>query len=427
MLSRRMGSWLLPRTDAKIILIEIRGLVIDCRCSSEVCKMSAATPRSDTLREAALSTTRVAGLTHLHYKYPARSSPTLVAAVIREFSSHGDTILDPYMGGGTTIVEASAAGRRAIGCDLNPLAVFIARVKTTPLSSSEVAALENWAHCVVPKLLYHNRLQDSEKTICPQRTRNLHLPRARPIKKFLAMAIEASSELPSTSAREFARCVLLNVGQWALDGRRRAVALGQFRERVTQKTIEMIAATQVLAIRARESGLTVSPTLINGSAENLAGASCFLAGTRVGLVITSPPYPGVHILYHRWQVDGRKETPAPYWIADCMDGHGGSYYTFGDRQSKTQDEYFANALRTLRGVRAVMRPDGTIVQVIAFSNQRAHLQRYLRVMETAGFRESLPQEVTSRIWRSVPGRAWHATLKGPTASAREVVLVHKAV
>lgn len=34
-----------------------------------------------------------------------------------------------------------------------------------------------------------------------------------------------------------------------------------------------------------------------------------------GLILTSPPYPGVHVLYHRWQVQGRKETPAPFWIA----------------------------------------------------------------------------------------------------------------
>jgi hypothetical protein len=38
------------------------------------------------------------------------------------------------------------------------------------------------------------------------------------------------------------------------------------------------------------------------------------------LVLTSPPYPGVHVLYHRWQVDGRKETPLPFMIAGKLDG-----------------------------------------------------------------------------------------------------------
>ena len=41
-------------------------------------------------------------------------------------------------------------------------------------------------------------------------------------------------------------------------------------------------------------------------------------------VLTSPPYPGVHVLYHRWQVDGRKEAPGPFWIAGKLDGAGSS-------------------------------------------------------------------------------------------------------
>ena len=40
------------------------------------------------------------------------------------------------------------------------------------------------------------------------------------------------------------------------------------------------------------------------------------------LVVTSPPYPGVHVLYHRWQVDGRKEAPLPFMIANKLDGAG---------------------------------------------------------------------------------------------------------
>src|SRR5205085_5107583 len=57
------------------------------------------------------------------------------------------------------------------------------------------------------------------------------------------------------------------------------------------------------------------------------------------LVLTSPPYLGVHVLYHRWQVQGRRETPAPYWVAGCRDGHGGSYYTFADRRNLNLEPY----------------------------------------------------------------------------------------
>ena len=58
------------------------------------------------------------------------------------------------------------------------------------------------------------------------------------------------------------------------------------------------------------------------------------------LVITSPPYPGVHVRYHRWTINQRVETPAPFWIADCKDGQGAAYYTLGDRRQLALDSYF---------------------------------------------------------------------------------------
>ena len=61
------------------------------------------------------------------------------------------------------------------------------------------------------------------------------------------------------------------------------------------------------------------------------------------LVVTSPPYPGVHVLYHRWQVDGRKETALPFMIAQQARWRGVSqYYTMGDRKYPELKTYFDN-------------------------------------------------------------------------------------
>src|SRR5688572_28138305 len=43
----------------------------------------------------------------------------------------GDLVVDPYVGGGTTALEAMLAGRGFFGVDLNPFALLVARVKTT--------------------------------------------------------------------------------------------------------------------------------------------------------------------------------------------------------------------------------------------------------------------------------------------------------
>ena len=71
------------------------------------------------LRRAALDKQPVSGLTHRFYRYPARFSPIFARACIEAFSKPGDLVLDPYMGGGTTVVEAMALGRQAVGSDIN--------------------------------------------------------------------------------------------------------------------------------------------------------------------------------------------------------------------------------------------------------------------------------------------------------------------
>jgi hypothetical protein len=72
---------------------------------------------------------------HVHgfHSYPARMHPAVAAGLVAAFSASGATVLDPFCGSGTVLVEAMIAGRRAVGTDLNPLAVRLAQMKTAPL------------------------------------------------------------------------------------------------------------------------------------------------------------------------------------------------------------------------------------------------------------------------------------------------------
>ena len=147
------------------------------------------------------------------------------------------------------------------------------------------------------------------------------------------------------------------------------------------------------------------------------------------LVVTSPPYPGIHVLYHRWQVDGRKETPAPFWIANKLDGSGAAYYTMGDRKAQELRTYFDNLRASLSSVAALCSQETTIVQVMAFSEPSWQLPRYLSVADDAGLREfflpNLKGSGDGRLWRFVPNRKWHADQKGKTNGSQEVVLFHR--
>lgn len=75
---------------------------------------------------------------HNFHSFPAKFPPQLPAKFIESLTSAGDTILDPMVGSGTTVLEALLMNRRGVGFDIDPLAVLISRVKTTPLQRSIV-------------------------------------------------------------------------------------------------------------------------------------------------------------------------------------------------------------------------------------------------------------------------------------------------
>lgn len=80
--------------------------------------------------------------THGYHAYPAMMIPQVARTLIHEYRPIGElkTILDPYMGSGTTLVEAAIMGIDSIGTDLNPLARLISKVKTTHYDLKQIAS-----------------------------------------------------------------------------------------------------------------------------------------------------------------------------------------------------------------------------------------------------------------------------------------------
>jgi hypothetical protein len=76
---------------------------------------------------------------HVHgfHSYAARMHPLTARRLIDRLSRPGDLVVDPFAGSGTVLVEARLLGRRAVGSDLNPLAVLLARLKTRGTTERE--------------------------------------------------------------------------------------------------------------------------------------------------------------------------------------------------------------------------------------------------------------------------------------------------
>jgi len=62
-------------------------------------------------------------------KYRGNWSPYIPRNVILRYSQEGDTVLDQFVGGGTTAVEAKLTNRNFIGIDINPVAVELSQKK----------------------------------------------------------------------------------------------------------------------------------------------------------------------------------------------------------------------------------------------------------------------------------------------------------
>jgi DNA modification methylase len=83
--------------------------------------------------------------THSIHSYPSK----LIAHIPNYFinntllSKEGDTVLDPFCGSGTVLLEAKLANRKSIGIDINPLSCLISKVKTYDYQDSKLLDLVN--------------------------------------------------------------------------------------------------------------------------------------------------------------------------------------------------------------------------------------------------------------------------------------------
>ena len=72
-------------------------------------------------------------LTHDFHPYFAAYPPELVKRLLEKYSKEGETFLDPFMGGGSSVVEGFTSKRKTIGIDISPFAEFLSRVKAQPV------------------------------------------------------------------------------------------------------------------------------------------------------------------------------------------------------------------------------------------------------------------------------------------------------
>ncbi len=388
------------------------------------------------LRDGALHTGTVGQISrdgrsiHAAYRYPARFSPVFARAAIELFSSEGELVIDPFCGGGTTSLEASRCGRHSFSSDLSPLATFLTSAKGRIYRDEEYEAVTRWSERCVRTKHKDLMLALREYPIPEEHIGGLRRPDYRFIRAALSSWKRSEEELAFGS--DLARLCLLRVGQRMLDLRREPPSLDEFRRGLEEAVAQTIDASRLHreTVNRKWQGKRNSQRFMT---EQIAIEELYevrrLQDRQATLAVCSPPYPGVHTLYPRWQIEGRRETTIPFWLAGVTGDTGEKTYTMGGRGTACIDEFIDLYTSGMKSLSKVLQPEGHVVQMVGFSEPRTQLPRLLKAMREAGFHEQkfrTLQTQEGRLWRKVSRQKWYSAVRSQeTSGASEVVLIHR--
>ena len=70
---------------------------------------------------------------YMMHRYFARRPHNVFSELIKHYTGKGDIIVDPFCGGGVTVVEGLLLKRKVVGIDINPLATFVTEMEIASL------------------------------------------------------------------------------------------------------------------------------------------------------------------------------------------------------------------------------------------------------------------------------------------------------
>lgn len=234
-------------------------------------------------------------LTHGFHSYPARLHPSIAAVVLDALATgSGDTVVDPFCGSGTTLVEARVRGLASLGVDLNPVALRVAEVKTDvrPKASREVF------RATVLEIAERSRQRVKAKAqarapLSPEQVKRFEAH----VLRELAGLWEEIRGVPDEHDRRALQVVLsamvVKVSKQRADTDARDVPgrrIGKYipTDIWESKGVELVERWEALAGAARKGD---APHLVLDDARNLGD---IVGRRKATVVLTSPPYAGTY-------------------------------------------------------------------------------------------------------------------------------------
>jgi DNA modification methylase len=384
--------------------------------------------------DSANSKKKINGKTHTFYRYPAAFSPIFAETIINIFTKPSDVILDPFVGGGTSAVEAFALQRKFYGIDVNPLSVLVSKVKTTILSYKKIIFIKKFNEKIVnTKINFKSKRRKNHSNLShyfnTKNFSNEEIRKINQIKAGLEQYHFASNKIKDVTVRNFLTCLLLRTTKNILDNVRPIGSFKKFKldlvNNCNRMLSDMVDFEKELEINKSIYGSHNKVKILKSDILKLRKINSLKKG-KIKLILTSPPYPGINISYNRWQLHGRRDTKLPYWI---MNTKAPVFTKLNYKHGKKRElnDYYQNMTKVFRNLRPYCSSNCLIVKLLSFRNKIKEFRMYREAMDKAGLEEiKILKKGDGRLWRTVPKRRWQVRYsKKKLKSNKEVLLVYK--
>lgn len=295
-------------------------------------------------------------LTHGFHSWPARMHWALARTILEGTGAR--TVLDPFCGGGTVLVEARVAGARSTGVDLNPLAIRLCEVKCDARPPEARRRFLANAEQVAAASEARVRGRVPIRVDLPPQEIEWYAPHV--LKELGGLLEEIRTVSPFADRRALAMVfssIVIKVSRQRADTAERVAAKrirkGLATEFFLRKAHELAGRWARLAAVAKGP----PPELLEVDALRLS-IHPWWRRRKADLILTSPPYGGTYdyAAHHRRRIA---------WLG--LDDRKLRRHEMGSRRSLTRDEGIARWEREvdsmLSSMRAVLSDDGLIVLV----------------------------------------------------------------
>jgi adenine-specific DNA methylase len=296
---------------------------------------------------------KVTRYTHAFHTYPAGMHPDTARDLLALFPS--DSVLDPFCGGGSVLVEARAAGRATFGADVSPVAVRVTRARCATPDEAQLTALRSRARKLAAEARAAARNGPLPDAPILRAVETWYAPHALRELECLRRGIAASEPGVRELLEAAFSSLLIKVSWRASDTKavreKHARPLGTTAVLFHKRVREL--ARQLAELRAAVPAGTPEVQLARADARELD-----MEGS-VGLVLTSPPYPSTYDylpmqhLRHVWlgeRVDPAREI--------------GARRSWRKGAQQAREAWYADTDRWTSNAARLLAPGGHLVVVI---------------------------------------------------------------